>query len=95
MTGTRIYLSGHLDVPEARLGEVLAALPEHVRLSRAEPGCLAFEVTQDPARPTRLLVRECFTDRAALDAHQARLGASAWAEITRGIPRHYQISEAP
>ena len=91
MPGKHIHLSGYLDVPEARLAAVLEALQEHIRLSRAEPGCLSFSVVQDPARPTRLLVTESFASRAAFDAHQARAGASAWARVTRGLPRRYQI----
>jgi len=38
-------------------------------------------------------VNELFADRAAFDAHQARGGASVWAEVTRGLPRDYQITE--
>ncbi len=91
----RLRLSGYLDVPQARLPEVLAALEAHIRLTRAEPGCLSFSVTPDPARPTRLLVAEEFRDRAAFEAHQARAQASPWAEVTRGLARHYQISEDP
>ena len=48
MTAPRIRLSGHIDVPHERRAAVAEALPEHVRLTRAEPGCLRFEVTPDP-----------------------------------------------
>jgi quinol monooxygenase YgiN len=42
-----IHLEGRLifkDEAEAAL--VAQHLPEHIRLSRAEPGCLSFEVPQ-------------------------------------------------
>lgn len=93
-TGGQIHLSGHLDVPEACLARVLAALPEHIRLSRAEPGCLEFHVAPDPDRPHRLLVRESFRDRAAFEAHQARIPGTPWARATRGCKRSYQITGA-
>ena len=88
-----IRLTGYIHVPANRLDAVTAALPEHIALTRAEPGCLSFEVTPDPDHPGRFSVAELFTDRAAFDAHQARAGASHWAEVTAGIPRHYTIEE--
>ncbi|WP_116131787.1 putative quinol monooxygenase [Tropicimonas sp. IMCC34043] len=88
-----LRLSGHIDVPAARLAAVTAALPDHIRLSRAEPGCLLFDVTPDPARPGRFNVSERFVDRAAFEAHQARVGASDWGKITEGLPRSYRIEE--
>ena len=87
----RIFLTGHMDVPPERLAAVMRALPEHIALTRAEPGCLAFEVTPSPDSPGRLLVSEIFADQAAFDAHQARGKASAWAEVTAGLPRHYTL----
>lgn len=87
-----IHLVGKLickDEAEAAL--VATYLPEHIRLSRAEPGCLSFEVPQI----ARLVweVRESFTDRAAFDAHQTRTKASEWFRQTAAIAREYEISE--
>ncbi|WP_421704155.1 putative quinol monooxygenase [Aliiroseovarius sp.] len=88
-----ITLTGYIHVPADRLEAVSAALPAHIALTRAEPGCLSFEVTPDHAQPGRFTVSERFIDRAAFDAHQARAGTSPWAEVTAGIPRHYTIEE--
>ena len=66
-------------------------LPEHIRLSRAEPGCVDFEV--DHLGSTIWRVDERFEDRAAFEAHQARTKASAWGHATLGIAREYEISE--
>ena len=73
---------------------VRAALPDHVRLTRAEPGCVRFDVlpTDDPLVWT---VSEEFTDPAAFEAHQARAGASDWARATKGIARDYTIKGMP
>ena len=90
-----IRLRGHIDVPPHRRAAVAAALPEHVRLTRAEPGCLSFEVTPDPNIPGRYNVRESFRSRADFEAHQARTRRSRWATVTAGIPRHYRIEELP
>ena len=90
-----ITLTGHIDVPAERLDVLRDALVDHIRLTRAEPGCLSFEVTENPDHPGRFDVSERFTDAAAFQAHQDRAGASDWARISVGIPRRYQISGLP
>ncbi|MEO0402009.1 MAG: antibiotic biosynthesis monooxygenase [Pseudomonadota bacterium] len=73
---------------------VRAALEAHIRLTRAEPGCVSFEVhpTDDPLVWS---VAEEFTTPAAFEAHQARASVSAWAEHTKGIARDYTIVGMP
>lgn len=88
-----VILTGYIDVPADRLQAVTSALPEHIRLTRAEPGCLSFDVTPDPDFPGRFNVAERFTDKTAFQAHQTRTAASDWARITDGIPRQYEIRE--
>lgn len=89
----QIRLTGYLEVPADRLEAVLAALPEHVALTRAEPGCVEFSVRQSVTEPERLEVSELFASPQAFDAHQARAGSSPWAQVTRGLKRVYEISE--
>ena len=86
-----VNLDGHIDVPADRLADVTAALPDHIALTRAEPGCLRFDVTANPETPGRFDVSEAFADQAAFEAHQARAKTSVWAEITAGLPRNYRI----
>lgn len=88
-----VILTGHIDVPEERRAAVAAALPEHVRLTRAEPGCLFFEVEPDGAVSGRYRVSERFADRTAFEAHQARVRGSDWGRISEGIPRSYHITD--
>ena len=90
----RLTLTGFLicrSLEEA--DRVAQLLPEHVRLTRAEPGCLKFEVFRSQSDPVRFAVSEVFRDRDAFDAHQARAAATIWARGTAGIPRDYTISE--
>ena len=89
----RVHLSGHLFCASAQERALVEQyLPEHIRLTRAEQGCLSFEVTQTDD-PSVWRVEECFTDRAAFDAHQLRAGASLWGQKTQGIRRAYEITE--
>lgn len=63
----------------------------HIAPTRAEPGCLAFDVTEVPRRPGRFGVRARFTDRAAFGAPRQR--ASDRARVAAGSPRHYSLAE--
>jgi|GEM_PF-312028 len=89
----QVSLTGYLDVPAARLADILDALSEHVRLTRAEAGCINFQVDPDPDIPGRLHVSERFVSEAAFEHHQQRTAGSAWAKLTAGIERHYQITK--
>lgn len=91
MRDDKIYLDGYLDIPAERQQAVMEALPLHVSLTLAEPGCLKFEVIESTEIAGRLLVSEIFVDQAAFEAHQARNRASAWFSVTTGIDRHFQI----
>jgi Uncharacterized conserved protein len=87
----KVALSGKLicaSADEARL--IRQFLPEHVRLTRLEPGCLSFEVTETDD-PLVWLVEELFADAAAFEAHQVRTKASEWARETAAIRRDYSI----
>lgn len=66
-------------------------LARHLELTRAEPGCLSFEVhaTDDPLVWS---VAETLEDRAAFDAHQERVRASEWGRVTASIERNYIVT---
>jgi len=89
---TKVFLNGHIDVPQDRLAAVREALPLHIDLTRAEAGCISFEVVEDNATPGRFLVAEVFENQAAFDAHQTRTRSSDWFKVTEGIPRDYTIT---
>lgn len=77
---------------QEELAAVQSHLAAHLALTRAEPGCLTFEVspTDDPMIYE---VMEAFRDRASFDAHQARTRESAWFAATRGILRDFRMEE--
>jgi quinol monooxygenase YgiN len=88
-----IRLSGQLicaTADDAML--LLLYLPDHIRRSRAEPGCLSFEVTRT-TDPLVWQVEECFATRIALDAHRMRTRASPWFAATRHLTRRYRTYE--
>lgn len=88
-----IRLRGQLVcVSEAERATVLAHVADHVALTRAEPGCLSFEIAETDD-PFVFEVMESFRDRAAFDSHQTRTRGSAWFAATRGILRDFRIEE--
>ena len=89
-----VTLSGHVVVPDADIAIIKAHLPTHIRLSRAEAGCVSFNVCIDPENPNRYLVEEEFIDQAAFDTHQARVKASDWGKATAHLAREYQIGQS-
>jgi quinol monooxygenase YgiN len=90
---TEVTLTGWIAIPAGEQDRVLPLLDEHVRLTRAEPGCLAFAVTRTPEHPERFAVAERFRDREAFDAHQRRSAASPWGAATRHLRRNYRIED--
>ncbi|MDJ1115492.1 putative quinol monooxygenase [Microbacterium dauci] len=73
---------------------IRAHLDGHIAATRAEPGCLLFEVT--PIGGGRIWsVEEIFVDADSFRAHQARTAASEWGRATVGIERAYRIEGMP
>ena len=91
---SRLILTGYIQVPPDDLEAVRAELPNHIELTRAEAGCLVFEVLQDNDDPYRFTVYEEFADRASFEHHQARVKHSRWGAITSRVARHYEINES-
>ncbi|WP_020109955.1 antibiotic biosynthesis monooxygenase [Nocardia sp. 348MFTsu5.1] len=90
----QVVLTGQLVcASDAEVTAVLLHLPRHTELTRAESGCISFEVlrTDDPYV---WQVDERFADAAAFNIHQDRVAASEWGRATAGIERRYSICGA-
>lgn len=86
-----VSLSGKLVCASHQEVEVVRKyLPEHIRLTKAEPGCLSFEVVQTND-PLVWQVEECFTNQEAFEHHQQRTRNSDWWKETSKIKRDYEI----
>lgn len=79
-------------VSAADVDLVQRLLPDHIRLSRDEPGCLSFNVVQT-ADPLIWQLDETFVDRAAFEAHQARTRTSPWFKATTHLKREFRRSD--
>ncbi|WP_299905516.1 GNAT family N-acetyltransferase [uncultured Paracoccus sp.] len=88
-----IALTGRLVCDEtAQMLTALTLLPDHSRLSRAEPGNLRFDLAQSED-PMVWTLDELFADAEAFAAHQARTAASDWGRSSTEIRRDFTRSE--
>ena len=87
----KVILEGYIIVADADIEAVTTALITHINLTRAEKGCLVFNVQQAEDNVNRFDVYEEFVDEQAFVAHQQRVKASVWGEITTNVSRHYNI----
>lgn len=62
----------------------------HIELTRAEPGCISFDVVGSTQSGV-WQVDEQFVDAAAFAAHQKRVEASDWGRATFSVSRDYEI----
>ncbi|WP_425090268.1 putative quinol monooxygenase [Tropicimonas sp. S265A] len=86
-----VRLAGTLKCDGEDAEIVRKALPEHIRLSRAETGCVSLDVTE--TAPDVFEVAEHFTNAAAVKSHQSRTRASRWWDLTRHIPRDITVQK--
>ena len=87
-----VKLEGYILIPEYQLEAVQAALIEHKALTREEPGCLVFSVSQDQTEPNKYHVYEEFQDEASFQFHQNRVQNSEWGAVSKNVQRFYQVS---
>ncbi|GAB3547750.1 antibiotic biosynthesis monooxygenase [Arthrobacter tumbae] len=88
---SNIFLSGQLVCSDQNQAAIVARfLPLHVELTRAEQGCLSFEV-KVTENPLVWQVDEQFQDAASFRLHQQRVSGSAWGRATADIARRYEV----
>lgn len=91
MTGTagNVRLVGVITIPVDRQAALVPLLDAHTALTRAEAGCLHFDVKQDSESPTLFHVSELFVDDAAFAVHQAEGAARAWGPASADLVRDF------
>lgn len=89
---SEVRLSGYLRCKnDSEADLVKEYLPKHIALTRAEPGCISFEV--NPTANTLVWkVEERFASSGAFRAHQARVAVSEWGKMTSEIARDYTVT---
>lgn len=81
----KVVVTGSIVARPEHFDELLRLSLEHVRRSRAEPGCIAHAVHRDVENPLRLVFVEEWADRAALLAHFAVPASRAFVKAAAGF----------
>lgn len=63
------YILGWISIVAGKREEFFAAIDHFVAETRAEPGCIFFEMSPGRDDPDLVLLMECFTDEAAHKVH--------------------------
>jgi len=87
-----VTLEGFIVVPYQDLALVEKELPNHIRLTRQEPGCIKFEISKDSQMMNRFHVYEEFKDQKSFELHQHRVQRSRWGHVSVNVVRHYQVN---
>ncbi|MFE9422225.1 putative quinol monooxygenase [Kitasatospora sp. NPDC006697] len=94
----RVHVIAELRPKAERAGEFREQAEAMARASRAEEGCVSYQLYVDPADQGRWVIVEEWADRAALDAHlaSAHLAESLarTAELLAGEPRLRILAES-
>src|SRR3990172_1992352 len=80
-----IIITGHVLARPDSIDELRALSLDHVRRSRAEPGCISHAVHIDIEDPLRLVFLETWSDREAVGAHFAVPESLAFVNAARGL----------
>ena len=62
--------TAHLRVDERHVAAFRERIIRHAEVTRAEPGCLKFDVRQEAQSPQLFFLFEVYRDNAALEAHR-------------------------
>ncbi len=72
---------------------VLTALKALVAPTRAEAGCIGYDLHTDNNDPAHFVFYECWTDKAAMDQHMATPHIAAFRAATQGMIAKFTLDE--
>ena len=86
---SKVIIKGYIEIPINDFDKVLAELPNHIKLTRQEEGCVVFKVEQDKNDSYRFNVYEEFVNKESFEAHQERVKESQWGWVAKNVQRNY------
>ena len=85
-SGQAVHVVSHVDIAGAAgQAEAPAILRKLVEASRAEPGCLRFDVLQHTMRLNHYTVIEVWQDQKSIDAHRAAAHTKEYRDVLQPI----------
>jgi quinol monooxygenase YgiN len=82
---SKIAIVGEITTKDGQFDEYLRRFVEHARASRAEAGCLRFDVAVPKKGENKFHFYEIWADREALDAHAGTERIKAHREATKPL----------
>ncbi len=79
----KVAVFGFLRFPPESMPAIRPYLAEFVRATRANDGCLAYDVAEDLAEPGLIRFSELWPDHGSLDAHLVAPHIVPWREAAR------------
>ena len=77
-----VHVVSHVDIAgNAAQGEAPGVLRKLAETSRAEPGCLRFDVLQHAMRANHYTIIEVWQDQKSIDAHRAAAHTKAYRDV--------------
>lgn len=89
----KVILKGFIEVSAIDAPAISDELPRHIELTREEPGCIKFSVEQDKNNLNKYNVYEEFISQDAFEAHQQRVKASRWGEVSKNVLRNHEVTK--
>lgn len=86
ITGNVLVKDGHIDVVKAELEKLIP-------ITRAEAGCLQYDLHQDNENPNYFLFYENWESRALWQAHMQADHLAAYMAATEGMVEKFWIHE--
>jgi autoinducer 2-degrading protein len=83
--GVVLVVHVHVSVQPDQVEEFLAATDRNARASLDEPGVLRFDVLQDQADPTHVVLVEVYRDADAAAAHKETAHYAAWRDSVAAL----------
>jgi (4S)-4-hydroxy-5-phosphonooxypentane-2,3-dione isomerase len=85
MLGAVLVVHVHVSVQPDRVDEFLAATDRNARASLEEPGVVRFDVLQDQADPTHVVLVEVYRDEGAAAAHKETSHYATWRDAVADL----------
>merc|ERR1719159_1429817 len=73
-----------VEIKEEHVEEFIQVMKADASGSRAEPGCLRFDLLQDKENPCKFITYEVFESQEAMNAHREMPHVKAWGAFQYG-----------
>lgn len=88
----KLAIVGEMTAHPGKFDAYLAKMTEHARASRAEPGCLRFDVAVPKKGENKLFIYELWADSQALEVHSNSERMKAYREETKDLQAERKVT---